>query len=156
MESEREPITSAVAMGKDSLEFLDAAKVLAGKRDASITHIPLALPFYFLLCHAMELSMKSYLRAKGYNDRRLVGIGHSLDECLSAAIGEGLVVAAEFSEMSGWLNRYHYENAFRYHKERYLSLPLPHELIECVEPQVRTTVRAADAIVRAHLRSLPS
>ena len=56
---DQEPKVSAIGMGRDSLEFLDAAKELAGERDASQLVMRHLHPMYYLLCHSMELSLKA-------------------------------------------------------------------------------------------------
>jgi len=37
------------------------------------------LPFYSLLCHGMELALKSVAARKGWDDERLMWLGHDLD-----------------------------------------------------------------------------
>src|SRR5262245_42291840 len=79
--ADQEPKISEIAKGSDSLEFLDAAKELAGEREAGDIIVRHMKPLYFLLCQSMELSMKAYLRSKGYDDERLKQAGHRLKSC---------------------------------------------------------------------------
>lgn len=150
--ADQEPKISAIGMGRDSLAFLDAAKTLAGEQgplEVIITHVK---PLYYLLCHSMELSMKSYLRTKGYEDDKLKKIWHGLKNCVEVVRAEGLTISDEFEQMAEWLDPYHFDNAFRYQRERMLHLPLPHELISGVEPQIRETFRIVNKTVLMHLR----
>lgn len=55
------------------------------------------LPSIFLLCHALELGLKSYLLSVGFCDSQLRGIGHDLVKCLSEAEARGLTGHLRFS-----------------------------------------------------------
>jgi hypothetical protein len=65
-------------------EYLEAAEVLHDCRNAKW------LPMYYLICHSLELSLKSFLSERGYDEKRLKGIGHSIKKCLVEAEGSGL------------------------------------------------------------------
>jgi len=56
------------------------------------THYPdtIAAPPFYLYCHAIELSLKSLLIARGTSERQLRRIGHDLDAGLEAAVSQGL------------------------------------------------------------------
>jgi len=55
------------------------------------------LPSIFLLCHALELGLKSYLLSVGASDSQLRDIGHDLVMCLSEAEARGLARHLRFS-----------------------------------------------------------
>lgn len=65
--------------------YLSAADVLMeqGRTDTY-------LPSIFLLCHALELGLKSYLLSVGASESQLRGIGHNLVACLSEVEARGL------------------------------------------------------------------
>lgn len=48
------------------------------------------LPTYYVVCHALELSMKAFLRARGYKADALIHkFGHDLRKCLRKAQAKG-------------------------------------------------------------------
>jgi len=47
-------------------------------------------PQYYLVCHGIELALKSFLRAHGFNASRLKKLGHALGKCLGKAQQCGL------------------------------------------------------------------
>lgn len=51
------------------------------------------LPMYFLICHSLELSLKSFLSERGYSEKKLKNIGHSIEKCLKEAEKNGLNVS---------------------------------------------------------------
>ena len=65
-------------------EYLDAAEVLHDCKNGKW------LPMYFLICHSLELSLKSFLSQRGYDEKQLKRIGHSIEKCLIEAEGKGL------------------------------------------------------------------
>jgi hypothetical protein len=56
------------------------------------------LPSIFLLCHALELGLKSYLLSVGATEPQLRGIGHDLVKCLAEAEARGLSTHLRFSQ----------------------------------------------------------
>jgi hypothetical protein len=152
---DQEPRVSAIGMGRDSLEFLDAAKELAGERDASQLVMRHLHPMYYLLCHSMELSLKAYLRTKGYEDSELKKLWHGLEDAVEVVKREGLTLSQDFIDMAMWLGPYHSDNAFRYQKTRRLHIPLAHDLIDMIEPQIRQTFAIVNRRVLDYLRKQP-
>jgi hypothetical protein len=51
------------------------------------------LPMYFLICHSLELSLKAFLAERGYSEKKLRSIGHSIAKCLREAEEKGLTVS---------------------------------------------------------------
>jgi len=100
----------------------------------------------------MELSLKAYLKAKGYSDIDLRKLSHGLRRCCAEAEKQELSVTEDFRLAVDWLDKYHLEHAFRYHAERYLSVPMPKALLGLVEPQVRVIGTLVHSLVREELR----
>jgi hypothetical protein len=55
-------------------------------------------PRYFLLCHGLELALKSFLAAKGDRNEVLVNLGHDLNKAYDRA-------RVERASISMWLSR---------------------------------------------------
>lgn len=55
-------------------------------------------PSYYLVCHALELSLKAFLRARGYNDQKLRHLDHNFKRCLKSAQRNGLANFIAFDE----------------------------------------------------------
>ena len=69
--------------------FCQAGKVLI-KAD-SMTVLGFGeMPTYYNVCHGIELSLKAFLRARGYRAPRLMTLGHDLRRCLRRAETNGL------------------------------------------------------------------
>lgn len=69
-----------------SAEHLDAAQVKVTHREAPVT---------FLLCHAIELYLKAFLRGAGRNVAQLKKIGHRVADLAQEAVAAGLKIADE-------------------------------------------------------------
>lgn len=131
------PRASAVAMLKDAQDFLRAAKVLAEQDiDQPAILVNFLSPLYFLICQAMELSLKAYLRGRGYDDVALRKLSHGLEKCRLEVETQGLLITDDFRQAVSWLDKYHLAHTFRYHAERSLHVPLPGPLLLLVEPQI--------------------
>lgn len=70
-----------------SKEFKAAAKTLGQKGPQE--HLYGSVPHY-LLCHALELLLKAYLKTVGQNDHDLKTYGHNLEKLLREAKNKGL------------------------------------------------------------------
>jgi hypothetical protein len=71
--------------------FLDAARHLARAADTGELRLRFDAPVYFLYSHALELTLKAFLRAKGYSAQRLGSreFGHKLGVLWRECIKEG-------------------------------------------------------------------
>jgi hypothetical protein len=88
--------------------FLDAAKVLidAGSSSAAT---------YFLLCHALELTIKSYLLAKDTPLDTVVRLRHNFVEAHTRAQELGLNIEGEHADaLIQRLSEFHNQMIFRY------------------------------------------
>ena len=72
-------------------------------------------PTYYLLCHGIELALKSYLAASGVSEDALRKLRHDLKRALRDAQRRGFVPADDrFPEIVKWLTPYHLDHFFRY------------------------------------------
>jgi hypothetical protein len=60
----------------DAKAYVQAAEVLISSSTPNINQ-----PLYFLLSHALELTLKAYLLARGADEADLIKIGHNLKRC---------------------------------------------------------------------------
>jgi hypothetical protein len=82
-------------------EFLESADILQPRASNALSRFrsdhEVSIPVYYLLCHAIELSLKAYLSHVGYSEKELSGrnkqrgiFGHNLLALYDAALKEGL------------------------------------------------------------------
>jgi hypothetical protein len=77
--------TTPIGLWHFAKSYLDAAKHLAEN-----TGLGFDAPIYFLYCHAIELTLKAYLRAQGARLDELKSFGHALPLLLERALAQGL------------------------------------------------------------------
>lgn len=75
---------SSARISTTAREYLEAACIVARSKKEHFQ------PVYFLFGQAIELSLKSYLRAKGYSKQALLALSHDIAKCLVRAREEGL------------------------------------------------------------------
>ena len=83
-------------------------------------------PIYFLYSHAMELTLKAFLRSKGATLEKLRRMGHALPALLERARAQGLTPGAKAeydAELVALLDVYNSEHQFRYIVTGALRLP---------------------------------
>lgn len=110
-------------------------------------------PLYYLYCHALELAMKAFLRAKGMSSAELRGpaIRHSLlnlwKECLTRQLALDFATQNKVGEVIRLLTPYATDHEFRYVRTGFNTLPTldevrdaAAELIEAVRPTCEATV----------------
>ncbi|AMK18273.1 MULTISPECIES: HEPN domain-containing protein [Sphingobium] len=86
------------------------------------------LPFFMLVAHALELSLKAVLSAEGADEERLMGIGHELGWCLQLVRRTRRYPKEAFSELVRLvdaLSTPHAFQAFRYPQPFRWTLPEP-------------------------------
>ena len=84
--------TSAVGLFNFARSYWRSAEQLRG-RPARVTHPD--SPITFLLCHALELYLKAYLRGVGRDIADLKRIGHRVADLSRAAVSAGLKLSPE-------------------------------------------------------------
>lgn len=86
------------------------------------------LPFFMLIAHALELSLKAVLSADGSDEERLMGVGHELGGCLQLVRRTGRYPKEGYSELVrlvDTLSTPHAFQAFRYPQPFRWTLPEP-------------------------------
>jgi len=129
-----------------ALVFLESSHRLA---EVTRSSARFADPTYYLLCHGIELTLKSYLAASGLSEKKLRDLRHDLKRALRCARRRGFVPADDrFPEIVEWLAPYHLD-----HFLRYPTMPSggpPHQFPSLAEASkiVDATATAIDAYVR--------
>jgi hypothetical protein len=102
-------------------------------------------PSYFLLCHALELALKSFILSSGGNVAEPKKLSHDLRKALARAQELGLSPNDSRVEQAiGWLAPFHQDMSFRYRQSGHKNLPALKELTEIVEAliaQIRPIVQ---------------
>lgn len=144
--------TPPIALFLSGESFLIAAQHLHADQDRKALRLRFSMPIYYLYSHAVELALKSYLRACGLSAAKLKRkFGHSLERLFEGCVARGLVLKAvpeafvpEVVTMLADLGRNH---EFRYVTtglKRYPELAdvrtASEMLFEAIRPAVPTTV----------------
>ena len=137
--------------------FFRAAQHLQRKFEAGELSLRFDMPIYYLYCHAFELTLKAFLRAKGVSAHRLASreFGHKLQVLWDACVADGLqgkpVTDAFIAHAIGLLDPFAREFEFRYIKVGYKKLPTltdvqsgVADLMAAVKPHCVATAAAAD------------
>jgi len=104
-----------------------------------------AWPRYFLLCHTVELALKSFLAARGVTESKLrTAFGHKIDALMREAISRGLKIGVLAASEIMQLHEAHNKHWPRYpHQEC-----RPVFVIEFFEPYVRELLEAVSTSIR--------
>jgi hypothetical protein len=95
----------------------------------------LGSPFFMLVSHALELSLKAMIAAGEADDERLLNLGHDLHLCMRLARARRLAEDLGDPKMAaivGALGPPHMAQAFRYPSYLTWSLPKPSEALEAL------------------------
>jgi hypothetical protein len=140
---DRDPASLSAALLTDARLYLKAAEALAAQEIWS--------PEYFLLCHATELILKSYLACHGATEKELRQLGHRLLRTYSRARKKGFCPTdVRTTEVIRWLSPFHEVLFFRYRKgSGFVQYPAPNEVAEVVS----SLIRQIDPIVRSRFRA---
>jgi len=114
-------------------------------------------PCYYLLSHSIEVTLKAFLRAKGYTVPELIEIGHDLGDLLRHAELRGIcdIVALEERHIDAIKigNAIYKEKEWEYRKRGFKEYPIIDDLYslarvlldgtrgECTGRKVRGTIR---------------
>jgi len=99
------------------------------------------LPFFQLVAHTMELSLKAALSFQGRDEEDLIGIGHELEWCRRRATRGGMnaLEDSKVASLIDCLGPPHARQAFRY--PQHFHWPLPD-----VEAALHTLAGLLDAV----------
>ena len=93
-----------------SYEFINASQELekSGMRYSSIS--------YYLVCHALEIAMKSYLVLNGYSERDIRDMNHNLVKVMNVLKTKNYYKFTSYEEeMIKGINKYYSKKDFEYH-----------------------------------------
>ena len=126
---------SGMALWTHAKEFADAAKQLApapGPMPSVATDA-----CYYLAAHAIELGLKGYLRAKGFELRELKDIGHNLGDALMRASACGLMTKVSLTpadlEAVALIDGYYRAKELEYRVTGFVRYPDVHVLLSVLE-----------------------
>jgi HEPN domain-containing protein len=114
--------------------------VLAGEYFRTVEYVPegkrqVSSPCCYLLSHSIELTLKAFLRAKGYTVPELIKFGHDLGELLRCAEAKGIrsIVALEERHLAAIeiANAIYKEKEWEYHKRGFKEYPVIDDLHSC-------------------------
>jgi hypothetical protein len=137
--------------------FLSGESFLNTARHAHRAHCDSALklhfdtPIYYLYSHAIELTMKGFLRARGVSTAKLKNpkrFGHSLQKLWDECLGRGIILDAAPLHLVAMLDPYATSYEFRYIRTGLKTLPslrdvrlAAEKVAAAIEPVCRATVR---------------
>ncbi|HUD09866.1 MAG TPA: HEPN domain-containing protein [Patescibacteria group bacterium] len=78
---------------------------------------------YYLLCHAIELAMKAYLREKGYTRKQLLDIGHDLEKLIKELHSNEVLMDVDSMVRTFTANQYYKTKQFEYPQTGFKELP---------------------------------
>jgi len=137
--------------GERSRRYLQLAQSYGRAADqiASMAELQEARsPFFMLVSHATELSLKALIAAGGADDERLLDLGHDLQLCMRLARTQGLaedLTNPRMAEVVEALGPPHMAQAFRYPSYLSWSLPQPSEALETLVWLLTRTQRVVNS-----------
>jgi hypothetical protein len=104
----------------------------------------IAIPFYFLITHSVELFLKSALLKRGYvpSDLKRFDLRHDLLALLKCIEMKGLPVTSDTRELIAGLAEQHRRHLLRYHLSINPFLPAPSRLWPMLDELLRLTAIA--------------
>jgi hypothetical protein len=121
-----EPRTTPAGLWTIGNEFFQAAEYIPEEKRRLFS------PCYYLLSHSIELTLKAFLRAKGYTVPELIEIGHDLGELLRHAELRGIcgIVALEERHLDAIeiANAIYKEKEWEYRKRGFKEYPIVDDL----------------------------
>jgi hypothetical protein len=130
-------MSEKVYRGVVSLRFLNEGKAYIVAAETLIRESQVELPTYFLLSHALELTLKAYLVARGVEEKELRCIRHDLQRAYRRAVALGLRTDNQHvPALVQAISEFHEKHVFRY--------PVINNADESVV--IRTLVKAEDVL----------
>jgi hypothetical protein len=130
----------AAELFRRATEYLEAAERLLGSPGPELSH-----PLFYLLTHAMELSLKAYLAARGISKRDVMGpkIRHNLSVLLSKCQELNMPAVCDLSLYVESLQEMGRDHDFRYPTSYILRPPPPQHCVNII----RALLVAIESIV---------
>jgi hypothetical protein len=136
---------SSQLISKGAFRYLKAANKLC-ENPLTADH-----PFWFCVCQSIELSLKSYLRAKGFTKEKLKAwdVGHNLEELLRLArqsnFDEVMVLTTLEQAIVSDCGKMYASKAFQYSEAGWSSLPFSKDALAVAERIASLTRPVAEA-----------
>jgi hypothetical protein len=93
---------------------------------------------YYLLCHSLELALKSRLRLNGLSYLELKKLGHDLTKCIKILTEKyEFTFDSRTNEMITCLNQYYSNKEFEYFVMGYKSVPVITEIAQSVHSVIK-------------------
>lgn len=114
---------TSMGISNSAEEFLKSARTLR-----SVHHkVRFFIPTYFCICQSIELSVKGFLRGKGFTDKQLRQIGHDLVAAFQEAQANGLQELISFTDedlaVVDLINPYYKQKDLQYSISGLKSIP---------------------------------
>jgi hypothetical protein len=155
IESDELDRTPPISVFLSAESFLLSARHLRAALAEKELKLRFTMPIYYLYSHALELTLKSFLRCKGFSVRQLASreFGHKLqvlwDACIENGLGGQEVNKAFVAQVVELLDPFAVDFEFRYVKVGIKSLPTLDavenavlDLMVIVRPHCEATVMA--------------
>lgn len=143
--------TTGMGLWTDANEMLLAAEHLA-----TVNRLKLSQPLYYLLGHAIELSFKSYIRAKGATLDCLKSIGHDLVLAFDWANTAGLNDLVQLTEQDravlSMLNTYYKAKEFEYRVTGPKTYPNVADLVSLLQRVLEAT---EPVCLKEYIKTIP-
>ncbi|MGB8274286.1 MAG: hypothetical protein WCF16_03340 [Alphaproteobacteria bacterium] len=125
--------TTAMGLWTDASQFFEAATILTESKNRRVSSVT-----YYLLGHAIELVLKSFLLSQGKSLKILKNhLGHNLSCTLEMAMAQrnnGVnACIAEYRSKIELLNQYYSAKHFEYRVTGTKTLPRPQDLMRFLE-----------------------
>lgn len=118
--SDLEERVSARGMIRYAHEYLQAYRIIKEKYPKTIDLYQVK---FYLLCHAIELAFKAYLRHKRYTVIQLRGYGHDLEKLLLEMYQKHkILLSKSWAEDLSQINAYYKTKQFEYFQTGYKQL----------------------------------
>jgi hypothetical protein len=108
-------MTEKIPLGILSLSLWNEAKAYILAAETLVRESQTDLPTYFLLSHALELTIKAYLVAHGVEAQELIDIGHDVQQAYDKAVALGFQIENQHAPaLVRAISKFHKAFVFRY------------------------------------------
>jgi HEPN domain-containing protein len=123
-----------VPLGIVSLSLWNEARDYIVAAETLVRESQVKLPTYFLLSHALELTIKSYLAAHGVDADELHIISHDLQRAYDKSVGLGFQIEPDRApKLIRLFSEFHKEQVFRYLTKRNRGLVVIRKLVDAAD-----------------------
>jgi len=120
LEKELEERTTAGGLINYAWQYYKAYQIV----DKTMPKVQELFPVkYFLLCRVLELSIKGFLRNKGYTRKKLMGMGHDLEKLIDELHKNDVLMGVNQMLETFVANQYYKTKQFEYPITGYKEVP---------------------------------